>query len=60
MLDDISDALGETASILSDPDALSALEAGLAEIAGDEIATLGELRRELAERRAAAIPRRCL
>jgi antitoxin YefM len=48
------EALEETAEILSDPDALSALEAGLAEIERDETVTLAELRGELAERRAAA------
>jgi antitoxin YefM len=48
------EALEETAEVLSDPDALSALEAGLAEIARDETVTLTELRSELAERRAAA------
>ena len=48
------EALEETAEVLSDPDALSALEAGLAEIARDETVTLAELRSELAERRAAA------
>jgi antitoxin YefM len=48
------EALEETAEILSDPDALVALEAGLAEIARDETVTLAELRGELAERRAAA------
>ncbi len=48
------EALEETAEVLSDPDALAALEAGLAEIARDETVTLAELRRELAERRAAA------
>jgi antitoxin YefM len=48
------DALEETAEILSDPDALAALEAGLAEIERDETITLADLRSELAERRAAA------
>lgn len=48
------EALEETAEILSDPDALTALEAGLAEIARDETVTLAELRGELAERRATA------
>lgn len=47
------EALEETAEVLSDPDALSALEAGLAEIARDETVTLAELRSEPAERRAA-------
>ena len=45
------EALEETAEILSDPDALAALEAGLAELTRDETVTLGDLRRELAERR---------
>lgn len=45
------EALEETAEILSDPDALTALEAGLAELARDETVTLEDLRRELAERR---------
>jgi antitoxin YefM len=48
------EALEETAEVLSDPDALAALEAGLAEIAREETVTLTELRTELAERRAAA------
>ncbi len=46
------DALEETAEILSDPDALAALEAGLAEVERGETLTLAELRRELSERRA--------
>jgi PHD/YefM family antitoxin component YafN of YafNO toxin-antitoxin module len=44
-------ALEETAEILSDPDALSALKAGLAEIERGETISLAELREELAERR---------
>jgi len=44
----------ETVEILSDPDALSALEAGLAEIERGETITLAELRIELAERRSTA------
>jgi antitoxin YefM len=48
------EALEETAEILSDPGAIQALEAGLAEIARDETVTLAELREELTERRAAA------
>jgi antitoxin YefM len=48
------EALEETAEVLSDPDALAALEAGLAEIERGETVTLAELRRELAERRATA------
>lgn len=47
------DALEETAEILSDKDALAAIEAGRAEIARGETVTLEELRRELAELRAA-------
>jgi antitoxin YefM len=47
------EALEETAEILSDPDALSALQAGLGELARGETVELGDLRRELAERRAA-------
>jgi len=46
-------ALEESAEILSDPDALAAIQAGLAEIAYDETISLDDLRRELAERRAA-------
>ena len=48
------EALEETAEVLSDPAAIEALEAGLAEIARDETVSLAELRTELAERRAAA------
>jgi antitoxin YefM len=48
------EALEETAEVLSDPDALAALEAGLGEIERDETVTLVELRKELAERRSAA------
>jgi antitoxin YefM len=48
------EALEETAEILSDPDALSALEAGLAEIERGATVTLAELRNELAEGRPAA------
>jgi len=47
-------ALEETAEILSDPDALSALQEGLAEIERGETITLAELRRELAELRPSA------
>jgi antitoxin YefM len=47
------EALEETAEVLSDPDAVSALEAGLAEIARGETLTLDELRGELAARRPA-------
>lgn len=45
------EALEETAEILSDPDALSALEVGLVEIEHGETITLAELRSELADRR---------
>lgn len=48
------EALEETAEVLSDPEALAALEAGLAEIGRGETVTLAELREELAERRPAA------
>jgi antitoxin YefM len=48
------EALEETAEILSDPDALAALEAGLAELERGETITLAELRDELAERRPTA------
>jgi antitoxin YefM len=48
------EALEETAEILSDPDALTALEAGLAEIERGETITLSELRSEMAERRPTA------
>ena len=45
------DPLEETAEILSDPDALAALEAGLAELSKEETVTLDDLRRELVGRR---------
>lgn len=48
------EALEETAEILSDPDALAALEMGLSEVERGETITLAELRAELAERRATA------
>jgi prevent-host-death family protein len=48
------EALEETAEILSDPDALAALETGLAEIERGETVTFADLRSELAKRRAAA------
>lgn len=48
------EALEESAEILSDPDALAALESGLAEIERGETVTLAELRSELAERRPTA------
>ena len=48
------EALEETAEVLSDSDALSALEAGLAEIERGETITLTELRSELADRRPTA------
>lgn len=47
------EALEETAEILSDPDALAAIEAGLAEIERSETVTFEQLRAELAERRLA-------
>jgi antitoxin YefM len=47
------EALEETAEILSDSDALAAIEAGLAELSRDETVTLESLRDELAERRSA-------
>ena len=46
------EALEETAEILSDPAALAALEAGLAELEQDETIELAELRRVLTQRRA--------
>jgi antitoxin YefM len=46
------EALEESAEILSDPDAIAALEAGLAELQRGEVVTLAEIRAELAERRA--------
>jgi antitoxin YefM len=45
------EALEETAEVLSDPAALSALEEGLAQLEQGEVITLAELRSELAERR---------
>ncbi len=48
------EALEETAAILSDPDALTALEAGLAELARDETVSFEDLRRELSDRRPSA------
>lgn len=45
------EALEETAEILSDPDAIAALEAGLAELQRGETVSLEELRDELAGRR---------
>lgn len=45
------EALEETAEILSDPAAIAALEAGLAELERGETVTLEELRDELAVRR---------
>jgi antitoxin YefM len=48
------EALEETAEILSNPDALAALEAGLAELERGETITLAELRDELAQRRPTA------
>lgn len=45
------EALEETAEVLSDRDALAALETGLAELERGETVSLEDLRRELAERR---------
>ena len=45
------DPLEETAEILSDPEALAALDTGLAELSREETVTLDDLRRELAGRR---------
>jgi antitoxin YefM len=47
------EALEETAEILSDTETLSALEAGLDELARGETIELSDLHRELAELRAA-------
>jgi len=47
------EALEETAEILSDSATLTAIEAGVAELAKGETVTLEDLRAELAERRAA-------
>lgn len=47
------EALEETAEILSDPDALRALDAGLAELERDEVVELDDIRQELAQWRAA-------
>jgi antitoxin YefM len=44
-------ALEESAEILSDPDALDAIEAGLADLNRGDVVTLDALRSELAERR---------
>ena len=45
------EALEETAELLSDPEALAAVDSGLAELSRDETVTLEELRRELNELR---------
>ena len=45
------EALEETAEILSDRDALAALETGLAELERGETVSLEDLRQELVERR---------
>lgn len=45
------EALEETAEILSDRDTMAAIEAGLAELSGEQTVTLEDLRRELAHRR---------
>jgi prevent-host-death family protein len=47
------EALEETAEILSDSSTLSAIEAGLTDLARGDSVTLEELRKELAQRRAA-------
>jgi prevent-host-death family protein len=47
------EALEETAEILSDSATLSAIEAGLTDLARGDSITLEELRKELAQRRAA-------
>lgn len=47
------EALEETAEILSDSATLTAIEAGLSELARGDSVTLDDLRRDLAERRAA-------
>jgi antitoxin YefM len=44
-------ALEESAEILSDPDALAAIEAGLADLAHGEVVELDALRAELADLR---------
>lgn len=44
------EALEETAEILSDPQTLAAIQAGLEEAARGETVTLGEFRRDLAGR----------
>lgn len=45
------EALEETAEILSDPETLAAIEAGLAQAERGETVPFEEIRRELAERR---------
>lgn len=47
------EALEETAEILSDSATLSAIEAGITDLARGDSVTLEELRKELAQRRAA-------
>jgi len=47
------ESLEETSEILSDADALAALDAGLGELGREETVSLDDVRRELAERRAA-------
>lgn len=46
-------ALEETAEILSDPATLDAIQAGVSELAQGDTITLDDLRRDLAQRRAA-------
>ena len=45
------EALEETAELLSDPDSVAAIDAGLAELERGETVSLDDLRRELADRR---------
>jgi len=47
------EALEETAEILSDSATLAAIEAGLAELGRGDTVTMDDVRRDLAERRAA-------
>lgn len=45
------EALEESAELLSDPDAIAAIESGLAELNRGEVVSLDELREDLAARR---------
>ena len=47
------EALEETAEILSDPEAIAAIEAGLAELKRGEVVTLDDLRNDLDQMREA-------